>query len=128
MTRANSTNPLYELDPEIERTQQRLRRQIQGAMADHPVRQNLPAGNGGLPPPPGPQQLTVRDFLEEDLNGLNPGVVTPKIEAPHFELKPVMFNMLNTIGQFGGSMTEDAMQHLKSFMKICNSYKFQGSP
>ena len=126
MTRASPTNLLYELDPEIERTRQRLRRQIQEAMADHPAGQNLPAGNGGLPPPPGLRQLTVRDFLEEDLNGLNPGVVTPEIEATHFELKPVMFNMLNTIGQFGGSVTEDARQHLKSFMEICNSFKIQG--
>ena len=43
--------------------------------------QNLPVGNGGLPQPPLPRKLTVKDFLEEDLNGLNPGVVTPKIEA-----------------------------------------------
>ena len=126
MTRANPTNPLYELYLEIERTRKRLRRQIQEVMADHSAGQNLPASNRGLTPPPGPRQLTVRDFLEEDLNGLNPGVVTLEIEVAHFELKPVMFNMLNTIGQFGGSVTEDARQHLKSFMEICNSFKIQG--
>ncbi|KAK8548182.1 hypothetical protein V6N12_061100 [Hibiscus sabdariffa] len=50
----------------------------------------------------------------------------PKFEAKHFELKPVMFNMLNTLGQFGGSPTENAMQHLKSFMEIRNSFKIHG--
>ena len=78
-------------------------------------------------PHPLPRQPTVRDYLVEDLNGLNPGIVTPEIEATHFELKTVMFNMLNTIGQFGGSATEDARQHLKSFMEVCNSFKIQGA-
>ena len=37
-----------------------------------------------------------------------------------------MFNMINTIGQFSGSATKDARQHLKSFMEVCNSFKIQG--
>ncbi|KAL4303590.1 hypothetical protein GQ457_10G012870 [Hibiscus cannabinus] len=41
----------------------------------------------------------------------------------HFELKLVMFNMLNNLDQFGGSLTENARQHLKSFLEICNSFK-----
>ncbi|KAK8519605.1 hypothetical protein V6N12_025638 [Hibiscus sabdariffa] len=38
----------------------------------------------------------------------------------------VMFNMLNTLGQFGGSPAENARQHLKSFLEICNSFKIHG--
>ncbi|KAL4272518.1 hypothetical protein GQ457_13G017520 [Hibiscus cannabinus] len=34
-----------------------------------------------------------------------------------------MFNMLNTLGQFGGTPNENARQHLKSFLEICNSFK-----
>ncbi|KAK8612947.1 hypothetical protein V6N13_104272 [Hibiscus sabdariffa] len=37
-----------------------------------------------------------------------------------------MFNMLNTLGQFDGSPAENARQHLKSFMEICNSFKIHG--
>ncbi|KAK8704861.1 hypothetical protein V6N13_048473 [Hibiscus sabdariffa] len=37
-----------------------------------------------------------------------------------------MFNMLNTLGQFGGSPAENARQHLKSFLEICNSFKIHG--
>ncbi|KAK8508707.1 hypothetical protein V6N12_032702 [Hibiscus sabdariffa] len=62
----------------------------------------------------------------EDLEGLNPAVTIPEFEAEHFELKPVMFNMLNTLGQFGGSPAENACQHLKSFLEICNSFKIHG--
>ncbi|KAK8676075.1 hypothetical protein V6N13_034129 [Hibiscus sabdariffa] len=50
----------------------------------------------------------------------------PEFEVEHFELKPVMFNMLNTLDQFGGSPTENARQHLKSFLEICNSFKIHG--
>ncbi|KAL4291485.1 hypothetical protein GQ457_14G014820 [Hibiscus cannabinus] len=75
------------------------------------------------------QQLharTVRDYLAEDLEGLNPAVTMPYFEAEHFELKPVMLNMLNTLGQFGGTPNENARQHLKSFLEICNSFKIHG--
>ncbi|KAK8559142.1 hypothetical protein V6N12_042425 [Hibiscus sabdariffa] len=34
--------------------------------------------------------------------------------------------MLNTLGQFGGSPVENARQHIKSFLEICNSFKIHG--
>ncbi|KAL4326106.1 hypothetical protein GQ457_11G024300 [Hibiscus cannabinus] len=67
--------------------------------------------------------VKVRDCLTKDLDGLNPAVTIPKFEAEHFELKPVMFNRLNTLGKFGGSPQENARQHLKSFLEICNPFK-----
>ncbi|KAL4308761.1 hypothetical protein GQ457_01G022190 [Hibiscus cannabinus] len=50
----------------------------------------------------------------------------PDFEAEHFELKPVMFNNLNTLGQFGGTPNGNARQHLKSFLEICNTFKIHG--
>ncbi|KAK8659806.1 hypothetical protein V6N13_029999 [Hibiscus sabdariffa] len=94
--------------------------------------QGLPAQADGAIAPPiqqinqQPPARTVRDYLAEDLEGLNPAVMMPEFEAEHFELKPVMFNMLNTLGQFGGTPTENARQHLKSFLEICNSFKIHG--
>ncbi|KAL4319223.1 hypothetical protein GQ457_18G009160 [Hibiscus cannabinus] len=91
--------------------------------------QELPAHADGAIAPPAQQmnqQLparTVRDYLAEDLEGLNPAVTMPDFEAEHFELKPVMFNMLNTLGQFGGTPNENVRQHLKSFLEIFNSFK-----
>ncbi|KAK8569230.1 hypothetical protein V6N12_007762 [Hibiscus sabdariffa] len=87
-----------------------------------------PTGRAIAPPQNNqqPPARTVRDYLAEDLEGLNPAVTTPEFEAEHFELKPVMFNMLNTLGQFGGSPVENARQHLKSFLEICNSFKIHG--
>ncbi|KAL4280507.1 hypothetical protein GQ457_03G022660 [Hibiscus cannabinus] len=139
MTRANPRGPSFDLDPEIERTQKQFKRRIRDLMdvnrnngqppADG---QNLLAQADGAIVPPAQQmnqQLparTVRDYLAEDLEGLNPAVTMPDFEAEHFELKPVMFNMLNTLGQFGGTPNENARQHLKSFLEIYNSFKIHG--
>ncbi|KAK8572839.1 hypothetical protein V6N12_028879 [Hibiscus sabdariffa] len=138
MTGNNPREPLCAFDPEIERTQRRLRRGIRVLMGDHngqnPVAgQNLPAPamwqeppapSGGLLIPPAQQNnqqqpaRAVRDFLVKDLDGLNPDVTIPEFEAEHLELKPVMFNMINTLGQFGGSPAENARQRLKSFLEL----------
>ncbi|KAK8640571.1 hypothetical protein V6N13_008323 [Hibiscus sabdariffa] len=37
-----------------------------------------------------------------------------------------MFNMLNTLGEFGGSPAENTKQHLKSFLEICYLFKIHG--
>ncbi|KAK8715234.1 hypothetical protein V6N13_042572 [Hibiscus sabdariffa] len=134
MTRANPSSPLYPFDPKIERTRRELQQGIRKIMVNgknndqNPVdgknppapaiRQEPPAPTGGTLIPPAPannQQLakSVRDYLTENLDGLDPTVITPEFDAEHFEVKPVMFNMLNTIGQFGGSPMENARQHLK---------------
>ncbi|KAL4284741.1 hypothetical protein GQ457_16G018120 [Hibiscus cannabinus] len=122
MTRANSRGPRFDLDPEIERTQKQLKRRIRDLMDVNKDNgqlptdgQNLPAQADGAIAPPAQQmnqQLparTVRDYLAEDLEELNPAVTMPDFEAEHFELKPMMFNMLNTLGQFGGTPNENPM-------------------
>ncbi|KAK8652814.1 hypothetical protein V6N13_126837 [Hibiscus sabdariffa] len=139
MTRANPQGPIFDFDPEIERTQRNLKRRVRRLMevnrnnGQQPADgQNLPAQADVAIAPPIPQNnqqppvRTVCDYLAEDLEGLNPAITKPEFEAEHFELKSVMFNMLNTLGQFSGSPTENARQHLKSFLEICNSFKIHG--
>ncbi|KAK8685965.1 hypothetical protein V6N13_124993 [Hibiscus sabdariffa] len=142
MTRANPRGQLFQLDPEIERTGRELRLRARAIMQGgngrnlavgkeqgHPGQNPPTQGGHAIAPPQNNQQppaMTVRDYLAEDLEGLNPAVTTPEFEVEHFELKPVMFNMLNTLGQFGGSPAENARQHLKSFLEICNSFKIHG--
>ncbi|KAL4281702.1 hypothetical protein GQ457_03G019170 [Hibiscus cannabinus] len=139
MTRSNPRGPRFDLDPEIERTQKQLKRRIRDLMERNNNNgqppadgQNLPAQADGAIIPPSQQmnqQLltkTVHDYLAEDLKGLNPVVTMPDFEAEHFQLKPVMFNMLNTLGQFGGTPNENARQNLKPFLEICNSFKIHG--
>ncbi|KAL4342209.1 hypothetical protein GQ457_08G027330 [Hibiscus cannabinus] len=92
---------------------------------DEPVdgQQHQPdGGNAGALARP----RAIRDHLTPILDDLNPGIVAPEIQAAHFELKPVMFNMLNSIGQFGGSPHEDARQHIRAFLEVCDSFRQQG--
>ncbi|KAK8540255.1 hypothetical protein V6N12_046543 [Hibiscus sabdariffa] len=97
LKQANPRGQLFELDPEIGRTGRELRLRarviMQGAngrnLADgeeqgHPG-QNPPAPAGhAIAPPQNNQQppaRTVRDYLAEDLEGLNPTITTPEFEA-----------------------------------------------
>ena len=59
-------------------------------------------------------------------NDLNTGIRRPDIEATQFELKPVMFQMLQTVGQFSSMPTEDPHLHLRLFMEVSHSFKITG--
>ncbi|KAL5564932.1 hypothetical protein UlMin_028096 [Ulmus minor] len=100
---------LASFDPEIERTFRRRRREQLGLrqvleMADREGENNE-------------REVVLDDrdralnaFAQLNLDGLNSSIVQPEIEALHFELKPVMFQMLQTIN----GVTDDILK-LKLF-------------
>ncbi|KAK8574662.1 hypothetical protein V6N12_062351 [Hibiscus sabdariffa] len=129
MTRDNPQRPILPLVSEIDRLFHQRRREYRANttmhQGDEPVdgQQHQPVGgNAGVLARP----RAIREHLTPILDDLNPGIVAPEIQAAHFELKPVMFNMLNSIGQFGGSPHEDARQHIRAFLEVCDSFLQQG--
>lgn len=64
----------------------------------------------------------IREHVVPILDDLGSNIVRPQIQALHFELKPVMFQMLQTIRQFGGLHTEDPRFHLRLFLEVCDSF------
>ena len=54
---------------------------------------------------------------------MNIGIVRHEIIANHFEFRPMMFQMLQTVGQFSGSPQEDPHFHLKQFLEVANNFK-----
>ncbi|KAL4281546.1 hypothetical protein GQ457_03G000140 [Hibiscus cannabinus] len=96
MTRGNSQEPIYPLVSEIERLFHQRRR-------ENKTQRAMNRGN-------------------QHADGQN----DQPVDATYFELKPVMFNMLNSIGQFGGSPHEDARQHIRAFLEVCDSFRQQG--
>ncbi|XP_062100842.1 uncharacterized protein LOC133806768 [Humulus lupulus] len=121
---------LAPIDPEIERTF-RKRRKAQQAKSCGTMAERVDDEADG-------QQVTnpiiladdraraIREYTAPMFNELNPGIVRPEIQAPQFELKPVMFQMLQTVGQFSGMPTEDPHLHLRSFLEVSDSFKLQG--
>ena len=49
------------------------------------------------------------------------------MEAANFELKPVMFQMLQTVGQFNELPSEDPHLHLKLFLEVSDAFKIAGA-
>ncbi|XP_062102932.1 uncharacterized protein LOC133813918 [Humulus lupulus] len=68
----------------------------------------------------------IRKYALPLFNELNPSIVRPEIQAAQFELKPVMFQMLQTVGQFSRMPTEDPHLHLRFFIVLSDSFKMPG--
>ncbi|XP_061345066.1 uncharacterized protein LOC133290925 [Gastrolobium bilobum] len=74
----------------------------------------------------GRDETPIRSHGVPTLNNLHSGIVQLEVAAANFKLKPVMFSMLQTIGQYNGMPSEDPHLHLKNFMDMANSFKIQG--
>ncbi|KAJ9552848.1 hypothetical protein OSB04_016893 [Centaurea solstitialis] len=68
----------------------------------------------------------IMDNATPVLDLLNSGISRPQLNTLHFELKPIMFHMLQTNGQFGGLPSEDPHAHLKSFMELSDAFLIPG--
>ncbi|KAH9668539.1 hypothetical protein KPL70_021450 [Citrus sinensis] len=69
----------------------------------------------------------IRDYVVLTLQVVQPGIVRFEVEAANFELKPVMFQMLQTVGQFNGLPNEDPHFHLKLFLEVSDAFKIVGA-
>ena len=63
-----------------------------------PPMQHRNANDPSLPQDAQIQNRTIRDFVVPVLDDLQLGVIRPTIQTGNFELKPVMFQMLNYNG------------------------------
>ncbi|KAM6559604.1 uncharacterized protein LOC115712327 [Cannabis sativa] len=128
---------LYPIDHEIERTFRERRRAQHRAQGEIEMMDDQGDGRraqGEMAPNNGQNAVimaddrdqVIRQYAAPLFNELNPGIVRPEIQAPQFELKPVMFQMLQTVRQFSGIPTEDPHLHLCLFMEVSDSFKLPG--
>ncbi|KAE8719115.1 putative glutathione S-transferase [Hibiscus syriacus] len=103
--RRNSEEPLEPIEPEIERLFRRRRRA---------QRNMYQIGNQGIGQDDGNQNV-------EALNNVEPAI-RPLVIRDH--LNP-MLDDLNP-GIFGGMPTEDARQHIRNFLEVCDSFRQEG--
>ncbi|KAJ9566409.1 hypothetical protein OSB04_002375 [Centaurea solstitialis] len=68
----------------------------------------------------------MMDYAIPIVHQLQTGIRDPTCNVPHFELKTVMFQMLQNNGQFAGLSKEDPHAHLRSFLEIAGSFRLRG--
>ena len=64
------------------------------------------------------RDMAIRDYVIWTPQAINPRIVRPEVQATNFELKLVMFQMLQIMGRFNGLPSKDPHIHLKHFLEI----------
>ena len=64
----------------------------------------------------------IRSFANPNMPAANRGVYAHEVEAANFEISYDTIQLLQQ-NQFGGAPTEDPHAHLRTFEKICNTFK-----
>ena len=145
---------VFQFDHEIERIVRRLRREQKNSKTVSDMDNLQDVGN--LDPHRPLQPVNIQEEQNEHVNQRQPGknniiymandrdrairdyvvltpqvvhyiIVRPEMEAVNFELKPVMFQMLQTVGQFNGLPNEDPHLHLKLFLEVSDAFKIAGA-
>src|SRR4051812_616253 len=67
-------------------------------------------------------QKTLKELFSPISTNPPSCIVLPEVIATHFELKPQIINLLPN---FHGMDREDPYMHVKDFLDICSTFKFQ---
>lgn len=97
---------LLPYDPEIERT---IRKKIEKPDSQITMGENL-------------ETKTLREYFAPITTNSPSCIVLPNTTAAHFELKP---QILQLLPNFRGLDREDPYMHVKEFLDICSTFKFQ---
>ncbi|XP_061348290.1 uncharacterized protein LOC133293702 [Gastrolobium bilobum] len=65
---------------------------------------------------------SMMDFIIPVLDELDPSIAQPVNGVP-FKLEPVMFTMLQNMGQFHGLLMEDPHKHLRNLIEVANTFR-----
>lgn len=112
---------LLPFDPKIEKTCKKNKKERMQTMVQNldnnggQVLQNQPEANAN--------NKVLTDFVVPQLDSFNSSIVRLDILAHNFELKPILFQMLQSVGQFIRLLSEDPTMHLLNFFGICESQK-----
>ncbi|XP_017974466.1 PREDICTED: uncharacterized protein LOC108661548 [Theobroma cacao] len=68
----------------------------------------------------------LRDYVVPLLQGFHQSIRRPSINMNNFEIKPAYIQMILSSIQFGGLPNDDPNAHLVNFLKICDTFKYNG--
>ena len=69
----------------------------------------------------------IRDYDVLTPQVVHPEIIRPEMEVVNFELKPIMFQMLQIVSQFNGLPNEDPHLHFKLFLEVSDIFKIAGA-
>ena len=69
----------------------------------------------------------IRDYVVLTPQVIQLGIIRLEVQTANFKLKPVIFQMLQIVGQFKKLLLEDPHLHFKLFFKVSNAFKIAGA-
>ncbi|XP_070015890.1 uncharacterized protein [Nicotiana sylvestris] len=121
MRKSRNTSNIFLLDPEIERTLHRARKELEVRYKTEreldilvQPQSTVMAGNGGRP---------VIEVARPNLANMTQTIVKPDITG-HFELKQYMVQLIQSTGQYVGLSHEDPQRHIQNFLEITDTYNY----
>ena len=126
MTRA-SGGPLENFDPEIERTLHRCQRVLFREQAPM-VEEQAPVAEEQAPvvEEQAERVRPLMDYANPLVAGPTSSIRRPPVAANNFEIKPAVIHLIQSQVQFSGLQNEDPNTHIRNFLEICNTIKYNG--
>lgn len=66
---------------------------------------------------------SIREYTVFDSTTLHTSIVKLEVTTAQFDFKPIMFQMLQTIGKFSGVVIYDPYLHLNQFIEVAENFK-----
>ena len=142
MTRS-TLGPLFDIDPEIERSLLAKRRERHQEVRDLrdpniEIQPNMEdQGENALNNQPRVNEHNVEvnaqgdqplyEFIRPHLNDTQSSLRRPPIQANNFEIKPAFIQMIQNSLQFSGLANENPNDHLTQFLELCDTFKCNGA-
>lgn len=112
--RRNQNLNLVPLDPEIERTLRRFKKenkqQSEFEITEMEEQANRSLGDNAVPL----------------VTGATTSIRRPAIQANNFEIKPAIIQMVASTVQFSGLPHDDPNAHISNFLELCDTFKYNG--
>lgn len=69
-------------------------------------------------------QRALMDYSQPKIDDIQSSIIRPAITAATFEIKSSTIQMVQNQVQFGGAATEDPNLHIRNFIEICDTFRF----